>query len=558
MASKLGPLLILIAVSQAGAAGTLFHNADIHTLDPQSPSATAIHVDADGRILAIGDLETLRAAATDAERVDLGGAVVLPGLIDAHGHLLNLGLALMTANLVGADSKQEVVERLRRFEAGLPDQAWLIGRGWDQNRWPEAQFPTAADLDAAFPERPVWLQRIDGHAGWANSAALALVGRDLSGDWQPDGGRILRDDEGRATGVFIDTAMAMVNQARPPLDKPTLRRALERAMAEAARLGLTGVHDAGVSLETLHLLKELADSGQLPIRVYAMADGDNAALAWLCENGLYAHAGGRLQMRAVKLYMDGALGSRGAALLADYSDDPDNRGLLVTPEQRIVSAIEKAVRCGVQANTHAIGDRGNRIVLDAYERLLPTDQRASRRFRVEHAQIVAGDDLPRFANLEVIASMQPIHATSDMPWAQARIGRERLFGAYAWQRLLDSGARLAFGSDFPVEPVSPWFGLYAAITRQDADGEPTGGWLAEQRVDLRTAFRGFTLDAAYAGFAEDEVGSLAPGKRADFIVLDSDPFRLSPTALRETQVRATYVDGRRVHPIDRAMPANPQ
>jgi predicted amidohydrolase YtcJ len=253
-------------------------------------------------------------------------------------------------------------------------------------------------------------------------------------------------------------------------------------------------------------------------------------------------------MRAVKLYMDGALGSRGAALIEDYSDDAGNRGLLVTGVEQVEAAIAKAVRCGVQANTHAIGDRGNRIVLDAYARLLPQDERAGRRFRIEHAQIVAPEDLPRFAQLGVIASMQPIHATSDMPWAGARVGADRLRGAYAWQVLLGSGARLAFGSDFPVEPVSPWFGIHAAVTRQDAAGKPPGGWLPGQRVDLDIALRGFTQDAAWAGFAEDDVGSLAPGKRADFIVVDADPATLPAAALRTVVVRSTWVDGERVYP----------
>lgn len=541
---RLVPLFALL-LGLPAQAQTLFHNAHFHGPDPAQAPATALLVGADGRIRALGTASELAELATAADRVDLGGGHVLPGLIDAHGHLLNLGFALLSADLVGADSKDEVLARLRAFEARLPAGAWLTGRGWDQNRWPGAQFPTAADLDAAFPDRPVWLRRIDGHAGWANSAAMALAGRELSGQWQPDGGRILRDADGKATGVLIDAAMALVGGAEPAPDEATRLRALELALAEAARLGLTGVHDAGVSLDTLRLLRGLADQDRLPLRVYAMADGDAEALDWLCREGRYRHPGGRLEMRSVKLYMDGALGSRGAALLRDYSDEAGNRGLLVTPRERIEAAIAKAAGCGIQANTHAIGDRGNRLVLDAYARVLDGDDGAAR-FRVEHAQVLGEPDIPRFAELGVIASMQPIHATSDMPWAQARLGRQRLSGAYAWQRLAGTGARLAFGSDFPVEPVNPWFGLYAAITRQDADGQPPGGWLPDQRLELAAALRGFTVDAAFAGFAENEVGALAPGLRADFIVLPADPYTLSPARLRDLTVTSTWLDGRQV------------
>jgi predicted amidohydrolase YtcJ len=543
--------LLLIFPAATVHALTLVHDARIITMETDVPRVEAMVTGDDGRILALGDATALRERYPHAESLRLDGKTVLPGLIDAHGHLLNLGFALMSVDLVGADSKAEIVQRLQRFATTLPDDAWLTGRGWDQNRWPDRVFPTTADLDAAFPDRPVWLERIDGHAGWANSAALRRVTRVLSGDWQPEGGRIVRDGDGQPTGVFIDAAAALVDAVMPPPTEALRRRALELAVNEAARLGLTGVHDAGVGRDTLQLFRRMADEQALPIRVTAMADGDGEALAWLCEKGAYRHESGRLQMRAVKLYMDGALGSRGAALLRDYSDEAGNRGLLVTPEARLRAAVAKAVRCGVQANTHAIGDRGNRLVLDAYEALVPAGGRDDRRFRIEHAQIVADADIPRFAALGVIASMQPIHATSDMPWAQARLGRARLAGAYAWQRFIGSGVRLAFGSDFPVEAVNPFHGLHAAITRQDADGKPAGGWLPDQRVDRSTALAGFTIDAAYAGFADTEVGSLAVGKRADFIVVDADPYEATPAVLRATTVLATYVDGRRVYPATR-------
>ena len=543
--------VLLFAVIPAAGAQTLFHNGHVRTLDSAQPQAQAMLVDADGRIQALGSDADLLPQHAGAARHDLDGAQVLPGLIDAHGHLAGLGSALLSADLVGADSKEEIIRRLRAFAGKLPEGAWITGRGWDQNRWPQPEFPGAADLDAAFPDTPVWLRRVDGHAGWANSAALRQVTRNLDGDWQPDGGRILRDSVGQASGVFIDSAMELVNQALPTPDHALRRRALELAVAEAARHGLTGVHDAGVDLDTLALMRELADAGRLPIRIYAMADGDGATLDWLCDNGRYAHPSGRLQMRAVKLYMDGALGSRGAALLRDYADEPGNRGLLVTPVDRLNATIAKAGRCGIQVATHAIGDRGNRLVLDAYA-ALPEAGRAARRARIEHAQIVHPDDIARFAAQQVIASMQPVHATSDMPWAQARVGRQRLRGAYAWQRFAAHDTRMAFGSDFPVEAVNPFHGLHAAVTRQDADGQPEGGWLPAQRLDLDAALHGFTLGAAWAGFAEDEVGSLSPGKRADFIVVDRDVFAASPAQLRASVVRSSWLDGKQVYPASTA------
>ena len=524
---------------------TVVTAAKVHTMDTTRPLAQAFAFDDSGAIVAIGNRDELLSRYPDATRIDAGGATVVPGLIDAHGHVSGLGLALLQVDLVDTRSREEVLQRLRDFARELPEGAWLVGRGWDQNDWPEQRFPTAADLDAAFPDRPVWLSRIDGHAGWANSAAMRAVERDLSGDWQPDGGKILRDETGKPTGVFVDAAMAMLDAAVPALDEATLARALELGMREAVEHGLTGVHDAGVSLAELRRYQALADRGAMPLRIHAMADGDGKALAWLCESGLYRHPSGRLQMRAVKLYIDGALGSRGAALIEDYSDDPGNRGLLMAEPAAFASTVAKAGKCGVQVATHAIGDNGNRIVLDTYAKSLG-EAGAERRWRIEHAQVLAPEDLPRLATLGVIASMQPTHATSDMPWAEERLGPERIVGSYAWRQLRDSGARLALGSDFPVESVDPRLGLYSATTRTDAEGKPAGGWRPEELLTAFEALRGFTLDAAYAGFAEEDVGSLEVGKRADFVVLGQDPLAIPPARLRSLDVRATYVDGQQV------------
>ena len=524
--------------------------ARVHTSDPARPVAEAMAWDAQGRILAVGSARELQQRYPDAKRVDASGRTVIPGLIDAHGHVMGLGYALMRADLVDARDKDEVIARLRAFEKQLPPNAWLLGGGWDQNDWPGKTFPSAADLDAAFPERPVWLERVDGHAGWANSAALraaaAKAPRPLDGDWQPEGGRIERVD-GRPSGVFIDAAMALVGAVVPAPDATYRRQALEKATQAAVRNGLTGVHDMGVSRDDLALMKQFADEGRLPLRIEAYADGDSGALDDLCSTGLYRHAGGRLQMRGVKLYADGALGSRGAALLEDYNDDPGNRGLLVTEPAALESAMRKARGCGVQVATHAIGDRGNRLVLDAYQRVLGDAAKTDHRWRIEHAQVMAPEEFPRFAALGVIASMQPTHATSDMPWAQDRLGPVRITGAYAWQRLQGSGVKLALGSDFPVESVDPRRGLHAAVTRQDAHGHPDGGWRAEERLSASEALRGFTADAAWAAHDEASVGRLAPGLRADFVILDEDPLAIPGEQLDDLHVRSTWVDGKAVY-----------
>ena len=525
---------------------TVISAARIHTMDTAQPQVQAMAYDERGILLALGDTEALLKAYPKAKRIDAGKATIVPGLIDAHGHVGGLGASMMAADLVGTRDKADVIARLREYLARIAPDAWIIGRGWDQNDWPEKRFPSAADLDAVFPDRPVWLERVDGHAGWANTAALRAVKRDLSGDWQPDGGRIDRDANRKPTGILVDNAMQLVEDARPPLDDATAERALSIAMQSAVEHGLTGVHDAGITLAEFKRYQRLADRGAMPLRITAMAGGDGDALELLCEDGLQRHASGRLQMRTVKLYADGALGSRGAAMLQDYSDDHGNRGLELMSHDAMGAAVAKAKRCGVQVATHAIGDRGNRNVLDAYARALGSDAAGDHRWRIEHAQVLAPEDLPRLAQLHVIASMQPTHATSDMPWAEDRVGHKRIVGAYAWRQLRDSGARLALGSDFPVESVDPRLGLYSAVSRADAEGLPVGGWYPDEKLTAFEALRGFTLDAAYAGFAEHDVGSLEVGKHADFVVLEEDPLAVPAAGLRTLTVDATYVDGKPV------------
>lgn len=540
-------LIVLLAAVLPAHATTLLIGANIHTMDASHPDATAMAWDADGKLLAVGDSEALATQYPMASRIDAHGESVVPGLIDAHGHMLSLGTVLTQANLVGTTSKTDVIERLEKFAAQLPKGAWLVGNGWDQNDWADEHFPTAADLDAVFPDRPVFLNRIDGHAAWVNSVALKRAKKSLDGEWQPDGGHIERA-KGKATGVLVDGAVALISRLIPPMTDKQKRAAYKLAFADVIADGLTGVGDARIDLADFRILQAMDRAGEIPLRLYEFAYAA-PALDWLCaQHGRWADESGHLQMRTLKLFMDGALGSRGAALLADYSDDPGNRGLFVTSPADYLAAVQKAHRCGIQVATHAIGDRANRHVLDVYAKVLGTDATSTdHRWRIEHAQIVSLSDIPRFAALHLIASMQPTHATSDMPWAEKRLGKARLAGAYAWQRFIHAGVPLAFGSDFPVESPNPLPGIYAAVTRQDLDGNPPGGWLPDQRVSREQALAGFTTGAAYAEFMENKVGALKPGMRADFVILDADPMNVPVRRIADIKPLSTWVDGKPVY-----------
>ena len=522
---------------------TIVSNATIHTVDKSNPLVEAF-AHQSGAIIATGTIESLNTSYPNAQQLDLAGATVVPGFIDAHGHLLGLGQSLMNVDLVGSESKHDIVERLEKSAVDLPAGQWLLGRGWDQNDWSVKELPTAADLDAAFPDRPVWLERVDGHANWANSAALAIADKNLSGDWQPDGGEIVRDEEGNATGVFIDNAVAVIQDKVPTTSEAELNEALRRAVEKTASVGLTGMHDAGTSLGVWELLQNMNAQDKLDLRVYAMADGNSEMLDHLCRYGTTIDPTGRLNARSVKLYSDGALGSRGAALLADYSDDAPNKGLLIESKESLTMLAKRAVECGLQVNIHAIGDRGNRVTLDVLEASAQSYNPG--RHRIEHSQVIALSDFHRFKDLDLIASVQPTHATSDMYWAEDRLGPDRIKGAYAWQRFVELGVPLALGSDFPVEKPDPLLGFYAAITRQDTKGWPDGGWYAGDRLSREQALYGFTQGTAYAAFQEEHLGSIATGKRADFVVLSKDIMSIPATEILTTNILATYIDGEAV------------
>lgn len=523
------------------------YNADVYTMNDAQRRAQAF-VAVDGRITFVGSSEEALERYPDAERLDAGGKTVVPGLIDAHAHLMGLGTSLLQVDLMGATSMDEVIERLSEFEEGLPADVWLTGRGWDQNNWPSRDFPTRGDLDRVFPDRPIWLRRVDGHAAWANTAAMEIAGLDeIRSATDPEGGRILRDEAGEPTGVFIDSAMRMVGRHVPATTDAQHEEGLRLALEQAARYGLTGIHEAGLSLDVVDLYRRGIDEGWFTLRLYGMIGGRGQTFDHFCENGMLDSYGDRLTVRSVKFFIDGALGSRGAALIEDYSDDPGNRGLLMLEPASFQEDVRRAFECGLQVNTHAIGDRGNREVLNAYEAAQALFPDNSERHRIEHSQIVALDDIPRFAELGIIASMQPTHATSDMSWAEDRVGPDRIRGAYAWRSFLNLGVPIAFGSDFPVERVDPLLGFHAAVTRQDADASPEGGWYPGERVTREETLRGFTLDAAYAAFQEDELGSIEPGKWADFVILSRDIMTIPAPEILETKVVATYLQGKEVY-----------
>jgi predicted amidohydrolase YtcJ len=531
------------------------HNVHGVTLDHQGALQ---HFDAllfdHGKVLATGTRESLAAdpklspALASATLVDGGGRYLLPGLIDAHGHVDNLGKLRLSADLVGSTSIEDALARVRAQADRHPQAPWVIGRGWNEQLWPVKKLPTAAQLDAVVADRPVWLRRVDGHSGWGNHAALraAHITRDTP---DPPGGRIDHDDKGEPTGILVDGALDLLEASIPPRSDAQLAASLDAALAEMARLGLTGDGDPGVDRQRVTLYKRYADEGKLSTRIYALVGEVGEDFDAVSAAGpLRAYGDGVLDVAGVKLYADGSLGSRGAALLAPYSDMPGQKGLLFMTPEAMAQKMDKAFGKGFQVAVHAIGDAGNRATLDAFEAAYKAHPEARQlRNRIEHAQVVALSDIPRFKSLDIVASMQPTHATSDKNMAETRIGHERMAGAYAWRRFLAQGTPVAGGSDFPVESVNPFFGIHAAVTRQDHDNQPPGGWYPEQAMTRLEALRAFTLDAAYACGADDRVGTLEPGKYADFILVDQDLFAMPATDIWKMQVLETWVGGKLVY-----------
>lgn len=542
-----GTAAVALAQGTTPSADLIVTNARIYTSDDTRPVVEAVAV-AGGKVLFAGNTAGAMALKGAATRVlDLGGRTVIPGMIDAHGHVTGLGDALHIVDLTGTTTYDEVVARVAERAKKTPKGQWVLGRGWDQNDWGDTRFPTHDKMSAAVPDHPVYIVRVDGHAGLANLKALQAAGV-TAATQDPSGGHIERAADGSPSGVFVDNAQGLVRRAIPRQTRDDVKQAILDAVREAQRWGLTGVHDAGAGATALDVYEELAKSGQMKFRLYAMISDDAQTIEnWFKRGPLMDAYNGSLWVRSIKLYSDGALGSRGAALLEPYSDDPKNIGLLVSAPAHIQDVATRALKAGFQVNTHAIGDRGNRLVLDAYAAALKSAPTADHRFRVEHAQILNYDDVSRFATLGVIPSMQASHQTSDMYWAGARLGAQRLLGAYAWRSLLNTGVVVPNGSDFPVEHVNPLISFHSAVSRQDARDWPPGGWYPAERMTRDEALKSVTIWAAYAGFQEKVLGSLTPGKYADFVVLDQDIMRVPPELLLQTKVLQTWVGGTRVY-----------
>ena len=533
----------------------LLVNGAVYTLNEKQPSAEAIAI-RDGKIVGVGSNEDIRARFKSASVIDLHGKPVYPGFIDAHAHLENLGAALMNLNVSGTSSVQEIQQLVADRVATTQVGRWIRGRGWDQNKWSSKSFPTHQMLDAVSKDVPVYLTRIDGHAMWVNKKILDIAGVTRATP-DPDGGKIVRDGAGNPTGVFIDNAIGLLESVLPEPSEAERTEAIERAVQDCIRVGLTEVHDMGTDLGGIEIYKKLIQAGRFPFRVYAAIGGEKSETGRISFGGLgetwdyYLKNGpeiggydGRLTVRALKLYADGALGSRGAALIEPYTDDPLNRGLTLTSADALKRAASQALQHGFQLCVHAIGDRGNNIVLNVYEEVLKSNPKLKDvRFRIEHAQVIDQADIPRFHQLGILPVMQPTHCTSDMYWAEDRLGPVRVNGAYAWRSLLDAGSIIPGGSDFPVESPNPLWGFYAAITRQDHAGWPEGGWHPEQRMTRAEALKSFTIWPAFASFEEKTKGSLEPGKVADLVVLSDDIMKVEPRKILDTTVEMSVIAG---------------
>lgn len=522
----------------------------IWTGNPVKPSANCIAL-RDGEIIGTGSIAEMQ-SLTGPETLRIkypAGSMIVPGLIDAHAHLSSLGANLDELDLRELKSETEAANAVRKWADSRPGNGWILGRNWDQSLWPGQVFPSRESLDRVLPDRPVWLVRVDGHAGWANSEALRRAGISQSTKIPNDGQMILQPD-GQPSGILVDGAMSLVWKAVPAVDDLTLRQRMLFAQAECLKSGLTAVHDAGLDPQDRRVLESLDRAGLLKLRVYGMASAPSNPSDFFRKNrpGSNFAGSGRYEVRAMKFFIDGAMGSRGALMFEDYSDDPHNRGLQLIDTKLFNNSLTTALETGWQVCTHAIGDKGNALVLDAYENAfssMPKTQWGNQdpRWRIEHAQVVRRQDVRRFKDMDIIASMQPSHASSDQRWADLRLGDLRARGAYAWSWFVQDNVRLAFGSDFPVEVVTPLWGIFGGVSRQAADGTPPGGWRPEHRLTTEQILEGFTAGSAYAQFAENRLGRIQAGYRADFVVWDRD-LRTTPThEILSRKVLATWIEG---------------
>ena len=523
---------------------TVFYNCRVYTMNEDQPTAEAVTIQ-DNSILFVGTSEeALAAAGPGAVKFDLNGLTVIPGLVDAHAHFIGYSASRAALDLNGTVSIGQIRDRLAARAAETHRGRWITGRGWDQNDWEKKDFPRRSDIDPVSPENPVLLTRVCGHAAIANSMALeaAGIGR---GTPDPDGGKIERDASGEPTGILLDEAISLVRDVVPAHTREMKKSLMVSAAHACLAAGLTGTHEMGIGSETVGIYRELYEAGELPFRITAYYDGDADDLDSVLTAGPGEDfADGMFSIAGVKFFGDGSLGARSAAMLEDYSDDPGNRGIVVTDPEVLYKKVLACHRAGFQVATHAIGDRANRAVLDIYEKVLEEEPGSGLRHRIEHAQILSPEDIGRFASLGVIPSMQFTHCTSDMPWAGDRVGDSRLEGAYAWRSLMNAGSRIPGGSDYPVESIDPLLGIYAAVTRQDLSGSPAGGWMPDQRLAIEEAVRAFTIDAAWAAGQEKERGSIEKGKLADLTILGADIMEIEPGEIPGTEIIATILAGR--------------
>ncbi len=541
-----GALAALATIAAVPAmADTLVDNVDGLTIgkDGELQRFTGLVFNDEGRITQVLERGEERPADVDYA-MDGEGRVMLPGMIDAHVHVMQIGFGALTLDLSDTTSLEGALAKIKAFAEENPGRPWILGRGWNQEKWGLGRFPTAAELDSVVSDRPVWLSRVDGHAGWANSAAIELAGVTAESE-DPEGGRIIRTADGTPTGVFVDAAESYINAVVPPPRPKDRDAALAMAQRILLENGITAVADMGTSIEDWQTFRRAGDLGQLKVRIMSYAtDPDTMELIggpgptpWLYDD--------KLRLNGIKLYLDGALGSRGATLKEPYEDEPSTSGLPLLRPAQLRNLMSRAALENFQTAIHAIGDAANSDVLVAIEELSDTYS-GDRRWRIEHAQIVDPAELAAFGKHGVIASMQPLHQTSDRLMAEARLGPDRLGGAYAWRSVLEAGGMLAFGSDAPVEPANVFAGIAVAISRTDENGEPFGGWRAQETVSREQAIEAFTADAAFAGFADGRFGRLVPGERADFLLVDRDPMLASPSDIRETRILQVWVGGERV------------
>lgn len=544
----LAAVLFLPTLALAQTADIIFINGNVITVDERKPQAEAIAIQGQ-RILAVGsneEIKYLRESRTQV--VDLQGKTVIPGMVDGHLHFVGLGSGRGSSlDLGAAKSEVDVARQVRRASGRVKPEEWITGGVWHTGNWDREQWPTKESLDQAAPNNPVLLRGMHGHASWVNSKALEMAGITKNTP-DPPGGKILHDNKtGEPTGILIENAQALVRSKIPESGREPLKERIKKSVQLALSYGFVGAHDMGTSLQNVEAYKELIDAGEFPFRINAIPRVWNSGtiLDEILQRGpIVGYGNNRLTMRGVKLSIDGALGSRGAAMMQPYEDEPYNMGVIRVPYEQIYFILEKSLQAGFNVALHAIGDRGNQMALDAVEQALRAVPVQDHRIRVEHAQVVRLEDLPRFAKLGILASVQWIHCTLDMPWAEKRIGSERVRGAYAWRTLLNHGTRLVGSSDEGAKTFSPFMGIFAAVTRQDENGRPQGGWYPDQKLTRYEALKSYTLDAAYASFEEDVLGSITPGKYADLVVLSKDIMTVPALEILQTQALMTMVGGK--------------